>query len=41
MQAKPIKPLHLGFFHNYHDVFVQDKIKIKYEFHVLILVIMI
>lgn len=41
MQAKPITPLHLGFFHNYHDVFVQDKIKIKYEFHVLILVIMI
>lgn len=29
MQAKPNTPLHLGFFRNYHDVFVQDKIKIK------------
>lgn len=29
MQAKPITPLHLGFLHNYHEVFVQDKIKNK------------
>lgn len=27
--AKPNTPLHLGFLHDYHDVFVQDKIKIK------------